>query len=64
MAVAQPIGSKAVEILTFEDPTAAKTGPFGLQMHNAHLLDEYRNITIELNPAVNELITVLRDKAE
>jgi hypothetical protein len=58
MAVAQPIGSKAVLSLEFEDPTAGKVGPFGLQMHNAGLFDEFRNITVEINPVVDGLITI------
>jgi hypothetical protein len=37
LAVAQPVGSKAVEILDFNDPTAGKTGPIALQMHNKGL---------------------------
>jgi hypothetical protein len=57
MAVAQPIGSKAVEILTFNDPTAARVGPFGLQVHHSPTFDWYRNITVELNPEVDDLIT-------
>ncbi len=40
MAVAQPIGSKSVEVLRFHDPTAGRTGPIALQMHNAGLFDE------------------------
>jgi hypothetical protein len=57
MAVAQPVGSKAVEVLDFKDPTAGKTGPIAWQMHNKGLFDEYKDVTIEVNPAVNDLIT-------
>ncbi|HTW95762.1 MAG TPA: family 16 glycoside hydrolase, partial [Tepidisphaeraceae bacterium] len=57
MAVAQPVGSKAVEVLDFNDPTAAKTGPFALQIHNDGLFDEYANIAVEVNPASEDLIT-------
>ena len=57
MAVAQPVGSKAVEVLTFKDPTAGRKGPFALQMHNKGLLDEYANIAIEENPTNDDLIT-------
>jgi hypothetical protein len=57
MAVAQPIGSKAVEVLDFNVPEAGQAGPFALQMHNAGLFDEYKDITIEVNPAVGDLIT-------
>jgi hypothetical protein len=58
MAVAQPIGTPAVEVLQFKDPTAGKTGPFALQMHNKGLFDEYANIAVEVDPAGNELVTV------
>ncbi len=48
MAVAQPPGSKAVDVLDFKDPKAGKSGPIALQMHNAELSDEYKDIMIEL----------------
>ena len=57
MAVAQPVGSKAVEVLDFNDPTAARTGPFALQIHNDGLFDEYANIAVEVNPGSDDLIT-------
>jgi len=57
MAVAQPIGSKAIEILAFNDMTAGKQGPFALQMHNRGLFDEYANLSIQENPPENDLIT-------
>jgi Domain of Unknown Function (DUF1080) len=57
MAVAQPVGSKAVEVLDFNDPTAGKVGPIAWQMHNAGLFDEYKDVTIEVDPFENELIT-------
>jgi uncharacterized protein (TIGR03067 family) len=57
MAVAQPVGSKAVEVLDFKDPTAGRAGPFALQMHNKGLFDAYANIAVEENPAEMELIT-------
>ena len=50
MAVAQPPESEAVEVLNFNDPAAGKTGPIAWQMHNAGLFDEYKDITIELDP--------------
>ena len=62
MAVAQPVGAAAVEVLQFKDPTAGKTGPFALQMHNKSLFDEYANIAIEVDPATNDLITVKTQK--
>jgi hypothetical protein len=57
MAVAQPPGSKAVEVLDFKDPAAGKVGPIAWQMHNAGLFDEYKDVTIELDPKENDLIT-------
>ena len=50
MAVAQPVGSKAIEMLDFKDPAAGKVGPIALQMHNAGLFDEYKDVTIEVDP--------------
>jgi hypothetical protein len=58
MAVAQPVGGKAVEMLTFKDPAAGKVGPVAWQMHNAGLFDEYKDVTIEVDPAVDGLLTV------
>ncbi len=58
MAVAQPPGSKAVEVLNFKDPAAGKTGPIAWQMHNAGLFDEYKDVTVEIDPANDELVTV------
>ncbi|HTW94371.1 MAG TPA: family 16 glycoside hydrolase [Tepidisphaeraceae bacterium] len=57
MAVAQPVGSKAVEVLDFRDPAGGKVGPFAFQMHNRGLLDEYANVAVQVNPAENDLIT-------
>src|SRR5205823_7005005 len=50
MAVAQPVGSKAVEVLDFKDPAAGKAGPIAWQMHNAGLFDEYKDVTIDTDP--------------
>ena len=58
MAVAQPPGSKAIEVLNFKDPSAGKAGPIAWQMHNAGLFDEYKDVTLELNPKQDILITV------
>src|SRR6266850_3788555 len=44
MAVAQPVGSKAVEVLQFKDPAAGQKGPIAWQMHNATLFDEYKDV--------------------
>jgi len=57
MAVAQPPGSKAVEVLDFKDPAAGRVGPIALQMHNAGLFDEYKDISIELDPREDKLVT-------
>jgi hypothetical protein len=50
---------KGMEILDFKDDPAnvTKKGPFALQMHNSGIHDEYKDITIEENPAVDDLIT-------
>ncbi len=58
MAVAQPLGSKAVEVLDFHDPSAGTVGPIAWQMHNAGLFDEYKDVTVEENPENLDLITV------
>ncbi len=58
MAVAQPPGSKAVEVLDFKDAAAGKVGPIAWQMHNAGLIDEYRDVSIELDPQDDDLISV------
>jgi hypothetical protein len=58
MAVAQPLGSKAIEVLDFKDPTAGKAGPIAWQMHNAGLGDEYKDVTIELDPSDSDLLTI------
>ena len=57
MAVAQPPGSKAVEVLDFKDPAAGKVGTIAWQMHNAGLFDEYKDVTIELDPTDDDLVT-------
>jgi hypothetical protein len=58
MAVAQPPGSKAVENLDFYVPDAGKVGPIAWQMHNKGLFDEYKDVTIEVDPKADDLITV------
>ena len=58
MAVAQPVGSTAVEVLDFRNPAAGKVGPVAWQMHNAGLFDEYKDVTIEPDPSRDDLITV------
>jgi hypothetical protein len=56
MAVAQPPGSRAVKVLDFKDATAGKVGPIALQMHNNGLFDEYKDLTIELDPQNDDLV--------
>jgi len=62
MAVAQPVGTKAVEVLDFHEPTAGKAGPIAWQMHNKGLFDEYKDVRIETEPKEERLIT--SDKEE
>jgi hypothetical protein len=57
MAVAQPPGSKAIELVDFSDPAAGRAGPIAFQMHNAGLFDEYKDINIEVDPEEDVLIT-------
>ncbi len=57
MAVAQPPGSKAVEVLSYKLPEAGKVGPIAWQMHNKGLFDEYKDVRIEINPPTDELLT-------
>ncbi len=57
LAVAQPPGSTAIELVAFNDPAAGRPGPIAFQMHNGGLFDEYKDITIEVDPTQNLLIT-------
>ena len=58
MAVAQPPGDKAIEVLNFKAPAAGKAGPIAWQMHNAGLFDEYKDVTIEVDPKDDELVSI------
>lgn len=62
MAVEQPPGTKAVEVLNFNNGTAGKVGHIAWQIHNAGLFDEYfdeyKDVTIEVDPAENDLLSV------
>jgi len=58
MAVAQPPGSKAVEVLDFKDATAGKVGPIAWQMHYEGLFDEYNDVLVEVDLKEDNLITV------
>jgi|GEM_PF-1466649 len=57
MAVAQPVGAKAIEVGRFHVKAAGRVGPFALQMHNEGLFDEYANLAVEENPRRDALIT-------
>jgi hypothetical protein len=57
MAVAQPVGTRGVENLTFHDPAAGRTGPIAWQMHNAGLFDEFKDVRIEIDPDDQLLLT-------
>ena len=57
MAVAQPVGSKAVEVLSFNVPEAGKVGPVAWQKRNKGLFDEYKDVRIEINPTDEFLTT-------
>jgi hypothetical protein len=56
-----PMGAthcKGVEVLDFKDATwTNKSSPIALQVHNAGLIDEYRDLYIETNPTQDTLIT-------
>jgi hypothetical protein len=58
MAVAQPVGTRPLEVLDFLDSTAVRAGPIALQMHNALLFDEYKDIRVEVDPVEKKLITL------
>lgn len=58
MAVAQPVGGKAVEVLDFNVPEAGRAGPIAWQMHNKGLFDEYKDVTIQVDPKEDDLLTV------
>lgn len=55
-ATAGPCGG-ARELVRWKEAGWAKKSPWGFQVHNTGLHDEYRNITIEVDPAVRDLIT-------
>jgi hypothetical protein len=57
MAVAQPVGEKAVEVLSFKEPVAGKAGPIAWQMHNKGLFDEFKDVRIEVDPPSDEFVT-------
>jgi hypothetical protein len=62
MAVAQPPGAQALEVLDFKDLAAGNVGPIAWQMHNAGLFDEYKDVTIEADPKDDGLISTRLDR--
>jgi hypothetical protein len=48
---------KGVEILRFSVAGTGNNGPVSLQAHNSGVHDEYKNIFVEENPTVDELLT-------
>jgi hypothetical protein len=58
LAVAQPVGTRAIATTSFLDPAAGRPGPIAWQMHNAQLFDEYREVRIEIDPKEDKLITI------
>ncbi len=58
MAVAQPLQTKAVEVLDFKDPTAGRTGPIAFQIHQSGTFDEYKDIRVTVNPQTPGLLTI------
>jgi hypothetical protein len=47
------------EVLRFKDATAGKKGPFAIQMHNAGINDEYKDLSAEaISPTENTFMTV------
>jgi hypothetical protein len=50
---------KGVEQLRFKDAAAAgKNSPFGIQMHNGGLFDEYKDIYVEPDPTEDDLLSI------
>ncbi len=43
---------KATEVLDFKDPTAGRTGPLAIQVHNSGIHDEYKSLYLE-SPVVD-----------
>jgi len=57
-AACGPVGTKAVEVVSFQDPTIPNVPSyFAILCHTGGEDDEYKDITLEVNPAVDALIT-------
>jgi hypothetical protein len=48
---------EATEVLRFQDPTAGHNGPIGLQVHNACLHDDSKDLYIEVNPTFDDYLS-------
>jgi hypothetical protein len=44
--------------LGFQGPGGREDGPIAWQMHNAGLFDEYKDVTIQTDPNIDELVSV------
>ena len=40
------------------DAVAGRAGPIAWQMHNATLFDEFKDVEIEIDPEIDELVTI------
>ncbi len=58
MAVAQPVQTKAVEVLDFKDPTAGRKSPIAFQIHQSGTFDEYKDVSVTVNPQPAVLVTI------
>jgi hypothetical protein len=58
MAVANPADAKAIEVLNYNNAPAGRTGPIAWQMHNGGIFDEFKDVTVEIDPPYDDLITV------
>jgi hypothetical protein len=59
-SAAAVLGSPAVHVMSYTDSTLTTTPcPFALQAHQSGVKDEYKDIYIEVNPPLNELVTLV-----
>jgi hypothetical protein len=57
MAVANPADAKAIEVLDYNNAPAGRAGPIAWQMHNGGIFDEFKDVTVEIDPPYDDLIT-------
>jgi hypothetical protein len=59
MACGPVLSGKTTLVVQFKDKTAARVGPFAIQVHNAGIQDEYRNLYVEspVKTSPDQLIT-------